>query len=218
MAALTPTRSYKLQHTSTGAPYIELKTRSQVPIFLTEMRIADAEPHQKIMSIESLNNSLISPPKPYNLDDAKWWIEQQTTGKADLPLTVLRISDPENGEMIGGVSLGPREKPSKSALKKQKVDAGVKVGKDVDLGYYLHPDWRGKGIIKPAVQALIDWGRVEEGVQTVFVRVAEDNIASRTIISSFDSFVRINGDDDFQEWPEKKGGGRKKLFIYEWTL
>lgn len=222
MANPTPTTlSYKLQHTSTGSPYIALQTRSQTPLFLTEMKTTDAETHQKTMSIESLNNSLLAPPKPYTLADSKWWIDQQITGKADLPLTTLRASDPDGGELIGAVSLGPREKPSQEG-KLDEVGDEVKVkggnARDVDLGYYLHPDWRGKGIIKPAVRALIEWGRAEEGVKTVFVRVAEENVASRANIESFEEFVRIKGGGEFQEWPEKKGGGRKKLLVYEWRI
>lgn len=75
----------------------------------------------------------------------------------------------------------------------------------------------GKASSSPRCRRLLIGG----GQRRVFrlcLRVAEDNVASKTIISSFDKFVRINGDDDFQEWPEQKGGGRKKLLVFEWRL
>jgi hypothetical protein len=76
MAEPTPP-PYNLEHTPASTPYIPLKTRSQVPIYLTKLKESDAQAMANTLSIEALNNALISIPKPYTLDSAKWWINQQ---------------------------------------------------------------------------------------------------------------------------------------------
>lgn len=45
---------------------------------------------------------------------------------------------------------------------------------EVDLGYWLHPDYYKQGIMTAAVKAVIEWGRKEEGVGTVVVRAVEE--------------------------------------------
>lgn len=67
-----------------------------------------------------------------------------------------------------------------------------------ELGYYLHPDWRGKGIIKSGVKAALAYAETEFGVQKVVVQIAEDNLNSRRVIESMgDYFVRLEGRDNF---------------------
>jgi hypothetical protein len=56
------------------------------------------------------------------------------------------------------------------------------------------------------------------GVRTVVVRVLEENVASRKVIGGFEEFKRVNGEEEFVEWPEEKGGGRKRFFVFEWTV
>ncbi|TVY34466.1 hypothetical protein LSUB1_G005335 [Lachnellula subtilissima] len=198
MAEPTPTTDsaiHKLEHTPSGTPYIALTTRTQVPIYLTKLRESD----------------------PYTLDSAKWWLDQQLSGQADLPLTCLRASDPETGPFIGSIGLAPHDGPMASVVREQKERVEGE-GRDVDLGYYLHPDWQGKGIMKPAVRAIVDWGRNYESVRTVFVRVLQDNVASMRIVTSLPQFVRCNGEDDFTQYPENKGGGKRRMYIWEWKL
>ncbi|CAG8982213.1 hypothetical protein HYALB_00003650 [Hymenoscyphus albidus] len=214
-----PRSTYKLQHTPTGRPYIALQTHSPTPIFLTELLPRDAHTLVATMSLPAVNNALLSPPKDYTLASAEWWIAHQRSGKADLPLATLRAGDAESGGLIGGVSLGPGPRigvKGSSALGEAGGDGGN--GIDVELGYYLHPDWQGKGIIKPAARALIEWGRAEKGVNRVRVKVVEENMKSRANIESFGEFVRVNGEEEYLEWPLEKGGGRKKLLVFEWRI
>ncbi|TVY87022.1 hypothetical protein LAWI1_G006130 [Lachnellula willkommii] len=161
---------------------------------------------QRTIALDAIGDVLIGTPKPYTLDS-----------QADLPLTCLRASDPETGAFIGSVGLAPHDGPMTSVVreKKERVEGA---GRDVDLGYYLHPDWQGNGIIKPAVRAIVDWGRKEESVRTVFVRVLQENVSSRRIVSSLSQFVRCNGEDDFTQYPENKGGGKRRMYIWEWKL
>ncbi|TVY46774.1 hypothetical protein LOCC1_G002109 [Lachnellula occidentalis] len=230
MAEPTPTTdsaSHKLEHTPSGTPYIALTTRAQVPIYLTKLREGDEERMQQTVAIDAIGDMLIGPPKPYTLDDAKWWLNQQcnhvynlppaVTGQADLPLTCLRASDPETGPFIGSVGLAPHDGPMTSVVRERKERVEGE-GRDVDLGYYLHPDWQGKGIMKPAVRAIVEWGRKEESVRTVFVRVLQTNVVSMRIVTSLPQFVRCNGEDDFVQYPENKGGGKRRMYIWVWKL
>jgi RimJ/RimL family protein N-acetyltransferase len=72
--------------------------------------------------------------------------------------------------------------------------------------------------MKPAVRAIVEWGRKEEAVKTVMIRVHEENAGSRRIVEGSGEFVRINGEDEYQDWPETKGGGRKRLLAWEWKV
>ncbi|TVY23581.1 hypothetical protein LHYA1_G007540 [Lachnellula hyalina] len=220
MAEPTPTidsASHKLEHTPSGTPYIALTTRAQVPIYLTKLRESDVEAMQRTAAIDAIGDNLIGLPKPYTLDDAKWWLDKQLSGQADLPLTCLRASDPETGPFIGSIGLAPHDGPMASVVREQKARVEGQ-GRDVDLGYYLHPDWQGKGIMKSAVQAIVDWGKNYESVRTVFVRVLQENVASMRIVTSLPQFVRCNGEDDFQQYPENKGGRKRRMYIWEWKL
>ncbi|CZR56466.1 uncharacterized protein PAC_06354 [Phialocephala subalpina] len=207
--------SHQFHYTPSGAPYIALTTGSPIPIYLTPLKETDAEQMQKNLSIESINNALISAPKPYTIESARWWISQNLAGLADLSLCALRASDPETGTLIGAASLAPHDGgfiPSYRA----RIERKEGEGRDVDLGYHLHPDWRGKGITREAVRAVVGWGMREEGVRKVVVRVLEENIESRRVVEGMSEFVRVNGMDDYMEYPENKGGGKRRCFIWEW--
>jgi len=91
-------------------------------------------------------------------------------------------------------------------------------GEEFELGYYLHPDWQGKGIVSAAVTALVDWGEREMGVRRVVLRILEDNVKSRGIVGHVGGlFKRCEEEDGWVDWPEIKGGGRRKLLVWRWS-
>ena len=87
---------------------------------------------------------------------------------------------------------------------------------ECELGYYLHPDWRGKGIMHSAVRALLWWAEEERRADNVMVRALEGNMESRRVIESLKEFVREEEKDDWIDWPEAKGGERKKVLTWKW--
>ncbi|RDL36362.1 uncharacterized protein BP5553_05714 [Venustampulla echinocandica] len=210
---------YALLHTpTTNLPYIALTTRSQEAIYLTELYPTDAPTHQAALSIESVNNALIGPPKPYTLADAEWWIEHVRSGKAELSLSCLRVGSPdEKGTGIGGVALVPHDEDGFTFLR-----SGEPMGegnRDCNIGYWLHPEFQGRGIMKEAVRALVNWGRRECGVGDAILKVLETNLASRRVVEGMSEFIRVEGEKgvEWVEWPEKKGGGgKKKLLVWKW--
>jgi RimJ/RimL family protein N-acetyltransferase len=71
------------------------------------------------------------------------------------------VGDPESGDLIGSVALAPHEhKPSNVKLRPEgrALERGEK--RIVDLGYWLHPEWRGKGIMQAGVKTVIAWVRL----------------------------------------------------------
>ena len=49
------------------------------------------------------------------------------------------------------------------------------------------------------------------------VRALTDNLASRGVIESLGQFVRQEEKDDWVDWPEDKGGGRRRILVWKWT-
>ena len=209
---------FKLEHTLTGKPYILLKTSSPSPVYLTEFYTTDTKAIQATLSIPSVHLNLISVPQPYTLADAEWWINLQLSGNSNLPLQVLRSGSPdEKGIFIGSVSLMPADSEAFLAIKDKIALEKKGPGEhEYELGYYLHPDWQGKGIMRNAARALVWWGK-GKGVEIVMVRVLEGNLASRRVIESLKEFVREEK-DDWVDWPEVKGGGRRKILVWRWKM
>jgi RimJ/RimL family protein N-acetyltransferase len=212
----SPQGRYKLEHTTSGKPYVLIPTSSPTPIYLTEFYSIDVQLVHATLSIPEVYLHLVSVPQPYTIADAEWWINLQMTGSSNLPLQILRSGDPETGSFIGSVSLMPADSEAFLAVKDKLVLKKGPGENECELGYYLHPDWRGKGIMRNAVRALVWWGREEKGADNVIVRVLEGNLASRAVVESMKEFVREEEKDDWIDWPELKGGGRRKILVWRW--
>ncbi|KAF8860271.1 acyl-CoA N-acyltransferase [Acephala macrosclerotiorum] len=184
MASSSPT--YQLAKTASGSPYIPLTTTSSVPIFLTTFQQQDIHILPPLLSIPSLAHQLIAIPQPYTLSDAEWWVNFQISGKSNLVLQVLRSGDPETGEMIGAVSLMPKESEALKEVVRKLGELGKSRSNmednECELGYYLHPDYQGKRIMGAAVKALLWWGKEMCGVSNVVVRILEENLKSRAVV------------------------------------
>jgi RimJ/RimL family protein N-acetyltransferase len=212
-----PQGTHQLQHTPSGSPYIALSTASSTAIYLTQFYSTDINRVQETVSIPEVYLHLIAVPQPYTLADAEWWINHQVTGKSNLPLQVLRSDDPETGKFIGSVSLMPPDSEALARVRDKMPGCGP-AENEFELGYYLHPDARGKGIMRSAVKALLDWGTNHCEVKTVVVRISEDNLASRRVVEGMKEFVREGANDDWVDWPEEKGGGRRKVLVWRWRV
>ncbi|CZR69555.1 uncharacterized protein PAC_19455 [Phialocephala subalpina] len=213
---------FQLSKTPSGFPYIELKTTSLTPIFLTTFYKHDTKTLPALLSLSSLAHQLIAIPQPYTLSDAQWWINLQMSGKSNLPLQVLRSGDPETGTMVGAVSLMPGDSEALASVSSQLVALGETMLQDneCELGYYLHPDYQGKRIMGSAVKALLWWGKEECGATNVVIKILEENVKSRAVVEKMGVgkvWRRCEAEDSWVNWPEVKGGGRKKLLVWRWT-
>lgn len=54
-------------------------------------------------------------------------------------------------------------------------------GGTTEIGYWLHPDFRGRGLMSAAVRLLGDWALEEQGMQRVEIRVAMGNVPSQRV-------------------------------------
>jgi RimJ/RimL family protein N-acetyltransferase len=186
----------KVLLTAAGTPYIPLDTGSSAPIYLTPFFLTDVSTVQATLSDPVLAAQLIAVPQPYTLADAKYWINLQLEGKCNLPLQVLRASDPDAGQLVGSVSLMSIDSEPLALLRDKLPGLAKNEEKQYELGYYLHPDWTKKGIMTAGVKALVDWGRKEYSANVV-IRVAEENTASRKIVEGMKGFVRDEARDSW---------------------
>ena len=201
-----------LRYTASGIPYITLPLGE--PIYLTPIYQTDIPTLQETLSIQSLAENLISVPQPYTLSDAKFWVDLQLTGTCNLPIQVIRASHPETGPLIGSVALTSLASNAMEAFRDNMAKLHGKEG-EYELGYYLHPGWTGKGIMTAAVREIVAWGRAQYDA-SVIVRVAEENQQSMKVVERFGEFVRDEEMDDWEDWPEIKGGGKRKVLLWRW--
>lgn len=104
-------------------------------------------------------------PYPYTEDDAREYIAQCRQGWADGTFTNFAIAEPETGAAIG--SMGVRW---------LEPDQGV-----VEVGYWVAPEARGKGICTRALVVVSRWLIAEHGMERVQLRAEERNTASKRV-------------------------------------
>lgn len=69
----------------------------------------------------------------------------------------------------------------------------------LEVGYEIFPEFRRQGFALEAVQALLNWAKLEPGVKTFVASVSPKNTASLELISKF-GFVQIG-----RQWDEEDG-------------
>jgi RimJ/RimL family protein N-acetyltransferase len=104
-------------------------------------------------------------PSPYTEDDARWYIAHCREGWTEGTLTNFAITDAESGEAVGSIGVRWLE-----------PDQGV-----AEVGYWVAPWARGKGVCTRAVQLVSQWVLVDHGVERLQLRADEENEASRRV-------------------------------------
>lgn len=109
-----------------------------------------------------------STPPHASTEDSRALIERAIQNIADgktMPLAITRIDDKAN-QLIGLVNLHSINTTSNHA----------------ELGYILHPDFRGQGMIVEAASALLRHGFETMQLHRVEASVDPDNLASRAVL------------------------------------
>jgi len=119
----------------------------------------------------------------------------------------IRAGDPVSGDLIGRIGLASRTIPGHEL----SASPGAYV-----VGYSLHPDWQGKGIMTAALRAVAWWAFEHMDAKLLIVRVAEDNVGSTKVVEHVREFREIVGGRSEDDWPASKGGGKKWLRMWEW--
>jgi len=167
-----------------------LNTASSQPIkldipggeyFLTTFEEHDAEALQETLSLDAVSDRLLKVPKPYTLDDAKFWVSCCLASQKHL-LSIPTIAERNtaffnqtnpmpvqairyNNKLIGCISLTPR---TTEAV--------------VEIGYYLHPAHQGKRIMREAGRKVLRYAANEFRIRKVYSSADDGNPASAKTI------------------------------------
>lgn len=106
-------------------------------------------------------------PAPYTLDDALTYVESRTAMLADGVGETWAVTEPGDDTLLGTIGWFHHT-------------AGV----ECEIGYWTHPDARGRGVTKRAMAAATDHVLATLGVQRVTCFAAAENAASRGVIEA----------------------------------
>lgn len=126
-------------------------------------------------SDERTQQWLGSLPSPYTEADARAWIAGRTQQLATGRTVTWAIADPTTDVLLGAVNV---------------FDV---TEHDAEVGYWLHPDVRGRGVMRSAVSAAAGWAFGELGVGRLRAVAAVDNTASRRVIEAC-GFTHVGGE------------------------
>jgi RimJ/RimL family protein N-acetyltransferase len=138
-------------------------------------------------------------PQPYELSDAEWFLddveERHATGRA----VTWAMASPDDDRLVGIANLFD-------------IQAGV----GAEVGYWVHPEVRGRGVATEACRLSLRHAFVPEddgglGLQRVRATAAVDNVASRTVLER--SGLTLQGRE--RRVIRLGGGGRADAAVYD---
>lgn len=106
-------------------------------------------------------------PSPYAVSDAHEWIGTTVEWAADGTKVTWAIADPDSAVLLGAINL-----------------FDVVPGDTCEVGYWAHPEARGRGVMTEACRLAVGHGVDAFGLQQVTARAAVDNVASRHVIEA----------------------------------
>jgi RimJ/RimL family protein N-acetyltransferase len=109
-------------------------------------------------------------PSPYTLADAQWYVGSRQDQAAAGAGLYWCVADARSDVCLGAISL-------------MKLDGPLP---DNEIGYWAHPDARGRGALTAATRLVIEYALASPddgglGVDRVTLRAATDNSASRSV-------------------------------------
>ncbi len=107
----------------------------------------------------------LSVPHPADEAAARRWISQRQQAWTEGRSVDLAVTDPPSGTVIGEVGLSSFDPVRRAAL----------------VGWWIAPDWRGRGRAGEAVRLVVDWVLSEGPLDAVMAEVAADNPASMAV-------------------------------------
>jgi RimJ/RimL family protein N-acetyltransferase len=104
-------------------------------------------------------------PSPYTEDDAREWIAVTRQGWAEGTMSSFAITDAGNAEPVGSIG-----------VRWVEPDQGV-----AEVGYWVAPQARGRGVCTRALRLVSRWVIAEHGMERLQLRADEQNGASRKV-------------------------------------
>lgn len=141
-------------------------------VVLRPHRDSDAARIQEACSDERTAHWLGGLPRPYTLDDARTYLTGRTEQAASGTGVSWAVADPVTDDLLGTISL-----------------FDLKHDDDAEIGYWAHPDARGRGLMTEACSLVVrhafipaDDGGV--GLRRLKVFAADGNAASQRVITA----------------------------------
>jgi RimJ/RimL family protein N-acetyltransferase len=107
-------------------------------------------------------------PDPYDESDARGWLEQQQESRATGAGVQWAVVDPAD------------QNRALAAIGFFHYEPEV----ELEIGYWSHPDARGRGVVTRAMRRVVDYAFEDLAVRRVMAGAAVDNAASRHVIEA----------------------------------
>ncbi len=133
---------------------------------LREFRESDAARVVEACRDERTRRWLGELPSPYTEEDARSFLRERTGVRATGLGQSWAVADPDTDQLIGSVGLFD-------------VTRDLAFG---EVGYWVHPDARGRGVMTTAVRLVVDYAFDSLGLARVKAYAARDNAASRHVL------------------------------------
>jgi RimJ/RimL family protein N-acetyltransferase len=133
---------------------------------LRALRETDVPRIVEACSEERTQHWLGQMPTPYTDDDARAWLEVNTEGQSTGRKVTWAVADPDDDRLLGAINA---------------FDIGEV---DCEIGYWAHPEARGRGLTTAAMRLVTQYCFDELAVRRVRAVAALDNAASRHVIES----------------------------------
>jgi RimJ/RimL family protein N-acetyltransferase len=101
-------------------------------------------------------------PRPYEVEDARWWLGRAATVWQDGTAAPFVIEDAAGGTPLGVIELRTGAPPA-------------------DIGYWLAPEGRGRGAMTRALRLIADYAFTERDIDHVELFTLLDNVRSQRV-------------------------------------
>ncbi len=141
-------------------------------VVLRGFRESDAERIAQAFDDERTAHWLWKVPHPYTLDDAHDYLHMRTERLASGKGITWAIADPATDDLVGAIGA-----------------TDLKPGREAELGYWTHPEARGRGLMTEACglvvrHCLTSYDAGGLGLQRLFVGAADGNTASQHVVEA----------------------------------
>jgi RimJ/RimL family protein N-acetyltransferase len=106
-------------------------------------------------------------PDPYDESEALRWFEHQAESRATGRAVAWAVADQEHDRALGSISYFNYTR-----------------GTELEIGFWAHPDARGRGVTTRAMGELVRYAFEDLGIRRVMAGAAVDNAASRHVIEA----------------------------------
>ena len=148
-------------------PWLTAPTLSGRGLVLRAMTEADVPRIVEACADERTQYWLGRLPSPYTEDSARHYLQTQLENRATDSGIAWAVTEPGDDRQLAAISLFAHVRDV-----------------EVEIGYWTHPDARGRGLITRAVPLVTTYAFEELGVRRVRIGAAVGNAASRHVIES----------------------------------